>query len=140
MAGGAHHRLLSSTTPSNTYTFVASFLPCLPTLPSYLPSCLPLFFTSYLRITSLLPVFLPCYPSDNHFHSPTESPTAPSSQPSNHQVTVEGVTSLYSSHMERGAFTMTLKEPCHGSEIFLNNSFKLVKYFTLLTILSDHVD
>merc|ERR1711935_56992 len=106
-AGGAHHRLLSSTTPSNTYTFVPS----------------------YLRITSLLPIFLPCYPSDNHFHSPTESPTAPSSQPSNHQVTVEGVTSLYSSHMERGAFTMTLKEPCHGSEICLNNSFKLVKYF-----------
>merc|ERR1712194_582930 len=117
-AGGAHHRLLSSTTPSNAYTFVPAFLS---------PSLL-LFLPSYI---SLLPIFLPSYPSDNHFHSPTESPTAPTSQPSNHQATVEGVTSLYSSHMERGAFTMTLKEPCHGSENFLNNSFKLVKYFTL---------
>ena len=106
----------------------------------YLHSCLPLFFSSYLPITSLLPIFLPSYPPDHHFHSPTESPTAPTSQPSNHQATVEEVTSLYSFHMECGAFTMTPKEPCHGSENFLNNNFKLVKYLTLLTILSDYVD
>merc|ERR1712194_410520 len=47
-AGGAHHRLLSSTTPPNASIFVPS---CLPTLPSYLYSCLPLFFSSNHQAT-----------------------------------------------------------------------------------------
>merc|ERR1712194_676382 len=97
-AGGAHHRLLSSTTPPNASIFV--------------PSCLPLFLSSYLPITFQLPFVLPSHPPDHNFHSTTESPTAPISQPSNHQATVEEANPSYSFYMECGGVTMTLKEPC----------------------------
>merc|ERR1712194_839236 len=78
-AGGAHHRLLSSTTPTNASTF----------LPSCLHSCLPpslsLFLSSslHLFISSSLHLFLPSYllPSSSLFTSPTNASTRPTSHP-----------------------------------------------------------
>ena len=88
----------------------------LPSNPAFLPSPLPVSLSSshptFLFITFLLPIFLPSYPPDHHFHSTTESPTAPISQPSNHQATVEEANPSYSFYMECGGVTMTLKEPC----------------------------
>merc|ERR1712086_835718 len=100
-AGGAHHRLLSSTTPTNASTFLPSYpvflRSLLPTslsssLPLFISSSLPAFLPSYLPTTFLLPSYLP----NQRFHSTTQSPTSATSQPTNNQVTVEEVTSLFS--------------------------------------------
>merc|ERR1712194_803914 len=102
----------------------------LPSYPAFLPILLPpslLLF--HLPITFQLPIFLPSYPPHHHFHSTTGSPTAPISQPSNHQATVVDVNSSYSFYMECGGFTMRVKEPCPAVSWFgefLNNNFKLV--------------
>ena len=112
----------------NLHMFLSSY-------PSFLLSFLPASLSSSLP-TFLLPFLLPSYPPDYHFHSNTQFPTAPTSQTSNHQTTVEEATSSYSLHMECGGFP---KEHSWFGE-FLNNNFKLVKSLTLLTILSDHVD
>merc|ERR1712194_226487 len=64
-AGGAHHRLLSSTTPTNASTFLPSSLPFHLFLPSYLPTCL-------LPSSSLLTI-------------PTNASTRPPSHPRSQQ-------------------------------------------------------
>merc|ERR1712086_793078 len=77
-AGGAHHRLLSSTTPTNASSFLPSYPVFLPSLlPTSLSSSLPLFISSCLPTLLLpssslfnytykrlhLPAFLPCLPA-----------------------------------------------------------------------------
>merc|ERR1712086_598649 len=81
-AGGAHHRLLSSTTPTNASTFLPSYPVFLPSLlPTSLSSSLPLFISSslHLFISSCLPTFL--LPSSSLFTSPTNASTRPTSHP-----------------------------------------------------------
>merc|ERR1711935_875241 len=82
-AGGAHHRLLSSTTPTNASVFLPSLLPTSLSfsLPLFLSSSLPLFLSSslHLFISSCLPTFL--LPSSSLFTSPTNASTRPTSHP-----------------------------------------------------------
>merc|ERR1712194_191286 len=107
-AGGAHHRLLSSTTPTNASTFLPS------SLPLFISSSLPAFLPSYLPTTFLLPSYLP----NQRFHSTTQSLTVPTRQPTNNQATVEEVTSSFPFRIGRGGFPITPREPCYGLATF----------------------
>merc|ERR1712086_154812 len=79
-AGGAHHRLLSSTTPTNASTFLPSYPVFLRSLlPTSLSSSLPLFLSSSLHL--FLPSYLPTFllPSSSLLTFPTNASTRPPS-------------------------------------------------------------
>merc|ERR1712194_179491 len=136
-AGGAHHRLLSSTTPTNASTFLPSCLhSCLPpSLSLFLSSSLPLFLSSslHLFISSSLPAFLPSYYLPPPFSPP--QPTLPLDQPVTH-----GPTKLahqQSSHRRGGHLLVPLLHrawwlPRHAERAvswfgdLLSNNYKLV--------------
>ena len=131
-AGGAHHRLLSSTTPTNASTFLPSYPVFLPTslsssLHLFLSSSLPLF------ISSCLPAFLPSYYLPPPF-SPSQ-PMPPLDQPVTHGP--NKLAQQQSSHRREGHLLVPLLHrawwlPHHAERAvswfgdLLNNNYKLV--------------
>merc|ERR1711935_472340 len=127
-AGGAHHRLLSSTTPTNASTF-------LPSYPVFLPSLLLTSLSSSLPLfpSSSLPAFLPSYYLPPPF-SPSQ-PTLPLDQPVTH--VPNKLAHQQSSHRRGGYLLNPLLHrawwlPHHAERAvswfgdLLNNNYKLV--------------